>query len=102
MLEMSIQQGSAGYFWAVMRVEEDGFFEPAGDRSLIYFNNYEACYADAAEWCDETGIVQVSPLRPRPVPSVTEMASQDAKLAKLLDLGVDDDEISVTIGDHTA
>jgi len=73
MLEMAIEQGSAGFFWAVMRVEENGFFEPAGDRSLIYFNNYEACRASAVEWCDETGI-------PRPVPSVTEMAANGEHL----------------------
>ena len=56
MLEMAIEQGSAGYFWAVMRVEENGFFEPSGDRSLIYFDNYKACRASAVEWCAEIGI----------------------------------------------
>ena len=78
MLVMSIQQGTAGFFWAVMRVEADGFFEPAGDRSLTYFKSREACRKDAVNWCDEIGI-------PHPEEEVSE-----------------EDKITVTIGEHTA
>ena len=97
MIEMSIQQGGSGFFWAVMHVEADGFFEPAGDRSLVYFSDYEACRRNAIQWCDDNGIPH-----PRPLPSVKEMAVHDAKLAEMLDLGTPDDEIKVKIGDHTA
>ena len=96
MLEMSIQQGGSGFFWAVMHVEGD-CFEPAGDRSLVYFSDYEACRRNAIQWCNDNGMPH-----PRPLPSVKEMAVQDAKLAEMLDLGTPDDEIKVKIGDHTA
>ena len=95
MLEMSIQQGGSGFFWAVMHVEGD-YFEPAGDRS-VNFSDYESCRRDAIQWCNQTGIPH-----PRPLPSVAEMAEIDAKLAEMLDLGTSDDQIKVKIGDHTA
>ena len=55
-LVMSIQKGLAGYFWSVMELQPEGYWEPTMDRSVGYFRTHQPCHVDAVRWCDEIGI----------------------------------------------
>ena len=50
-LKMTIQKGTGGWFWSVMKVQGD-YFEPTSERSIIYYKTRDECYSSAVGYCE--------------------------------------------------